>query len=78
MKTEVVTVSGGFAEIVRKYDQAQLELLHNTTKEKLLNDNYWNILRPRMSQGELDAALAQIAEIVEITGKEIDRRKGIV
>ena len=68
----------GLQDIIHKYDQAQLELLHNNTKEKLLNDSYWNALRFRMSQGELDAALAQIAEVVEITGKEIDRRKGIL
>lgn len=65
-------------DIIQRYEQEQLELLHNTTKEKLLNDNYWNALRMRMGQGELDAALAQIAEVVEITGKEIDRRKGIL
>lgn len=64
-------------DIIQSYDQEQLELLHNTTKEKLLNDNYWNALRHRMSQGELDAALAQIADVVEIAAKEIDRRKQI-
>lgn len=64
-------------DIVQKYDQTQLELLHNTTKEKLLNDNYWSALRARMGQGELDAEVARIAEIVEIIGKELDRRTKI-
>jgi len=64
-----------FEEAVKTFKQEQIQLLLAKTTEKLYNDDYWRLLKPRMSSAELDSALAQIADVIEKCQKELDRRK---